>query len=181
MSSMARLRFDVDAVIDANTPAIDAALQRYSGGSDQVAPSDDYEHWRNVIELRKSFKKVRDAILLLRDPADPERFKRLAAELAKVQAEAPAFVEYYRPKTRKEQLIIDVLLIWTSDGTRRLGTSRGGPACRFLCQLLPWRPEEKTAMGYIRDEKIRRQWKVTSGLLIDEAQITVVDKDGKIK
>jgi hypothetical protein len=175
-------RLDVDAIIAANWPAINVALQRYHGRSDQVSPTADYENWKHAVELRSSYNKVKASILALRDvrpEADPGRFARLAAELAKIQEEAPAFVEHLRPKTREDQLIIELVAIWEAAG-QRLGASKGGPACRYLCKLLPWQPKEKTAMSYISAAKRRRSKSILK-LDIDETKITVVDKDGKIK
>jgi hypothetical protein len=177
------------AVIAANQAAIDAAVQRYQIGSDQPLPAtaDQHEAWKRVATLAKSLAKVEDAVAVLGsdpfNPTDPGWLQRVAADLAKLQQIARTRAEDYRPKTRDELLIIEVLRIWEGAG-QRLGTSLG-PSARFLNKVLPWHPEIETARRYIRDEKKRRQLipQVMAGggnSFVDPDKVLLVDKDGNI-
>jgi hypothetical protein len=178
-----------DEVIATNKVAIDAALQRYNmEGNQALRPAKQHhEAWKGVVKLKKSITKIRNTIAAIGvdplNPGDQRWLMRIAADLSKLREVARARVEVWRPKSREELLINDLLRIWEGATGVQPRTSTG-PGARFLCKQLPWGPDEVTARRYIRDYKEKRllisEMAATGALFVDPDKVLLMDKDGNI-
>jgi hypothetical protein len=129
------------------------------------------------LAAQNAYRKIEKAIgTLAQDPGnhnESEWLIDLGKLLARLHEIAPARAEAYRPKTRRQQLVFDLLDVWRRE--HRLSASESGPTAEYLEKLLPWPCDGVTLKRYIQKDRKLRPLNVR----VDESKIWIL-RDGKL-
>jgi hypothetical protein len=138
----------LDELSDANRgavrAAVDVAVQEYRAKDPRVVPkASSLREWFQRLEKQARSKTIASFCKLLKqietkDPTNPDREQllRLADEMARLGDRVRAWVDLYKPRSRRHRLDSALLSAWTTHGKRELADSDEGPQARFYLAII---------------------------------------------